>query len=87
MTDTGTRRGSRWILPLLLGALALAACTSPPAPDAPAGRSASDARVQSFLGQAPPDAFTAGTWVGPAGPTSLAALRGRVVYVQFAFPT
>lgn len=78
----------------LLGALLLAACSnaSAPAPGpasaaAPAGRSTSDSRVQSFLGRTPPDAFTGGAWVGRAGPTSLAALRGRVVYVQFAFPT
>jgi len=42
--------------------------------------------VKSFQGQPPPDVFTNGTWVSRSGPTSLAALRGRVVYLQFAFP-
>ena len=64
----------------------LAACAGPGA--APrGGRSTQDARVRSFAGRTPPDVFTLGTWVGPAGPTSLSELRGRVVYLQFAFPT
>ncbi len=50
------------------------------------GRTTQDARVKSFVGQVPPDVLTQGQWVSRAGPTSLASLRGRVVYLQFAFP-
>ena len=72
--------------PVLAGLFAIAivaACAGSPA--AP-GRSTADPRVKSFAGQTPPDVLTDGTWVARAGPTSLAALRGRVVYLQFAFP-
>ena len=79
-----------------LAALALAiaagvflSCSGPASSpsQAPTGaRSTSDARVKSFMGRQPPDVFTGGTWVSRAGPTSLAALRGRVVFLQFAFP-
>jgi hypothetical protein len=51
------------------------------------GRSTSDPRVRSFAGQVPPALAADGTWLNVAAPTSLAAQRGRVVYVQFAFPT
>jgi hypothetical protein len=85
-------------LPLAAGAaLLLAACSSPsggggataqatrPSP----GRSApstSDSRVRSFLGRPPPEIAPDVRWLdGPPAP--LASLRGRVVYVQFAFPT
>ncbi len=76
---------------LLLAAVLLAATacssSSPPGPrSAPSGRSTTDSRVKSYMGQVPPDVFQNGTWVSRAGETSLAALRGRVVYVQFAFP-
>jgi hypothetical protein len=75
---------------LLLSVVVLSACSTGAAP-APqraqaSGRSTTDARVKSFMGQTPPDVLTNGTWVSRAGPTSLAALRGRVVYLQFAFP-
>ena len=64
-----------------------AACASPSSgPRQGAGRSTSDERVKSYQGKVPQDVFTDGTWVSQAGATSLAALRGRVVYVQFAFP-
>ena len=69
--------------------LVAAACAGPSAPNTrstPSGRSTTDSRVKSYMGQVPPDVFSQGTWVGRAGETSLAALRGRVVYVQFAFP-
>ena len=72
--------------PLILLLLVLAAACSSPGGQTSSGRSTQDARVKSYRGQTPPDVFTNGTWVGEAGPTSLAALRGRVVYLQFAFP-
>ena len=90
MTRHGRRELGVGALLLLLSAAVIAACSN--AGPAPAGRTAagsrstSDARVKSFAGQTPPDVFTDGTWVSKAGPTSLAALRGRVVYLQFAFP-
>jgi hypothetical protein len=77
-----------------LAALTLGACASsagaPPAgasgagPSA-SGRSTTDARVRSFVGQPPPELGEL-AW-GPAPATSLAAQRGRVVFLQFAFPT
>ena len=51
------------------------------------GRSTRDARVKSYLGQLPPELSSDGVWIGVDGLTTLAALRGRVVYLQFAFPT
>ena len=92
MTDSRPRRPVRRIAVAALAAAILSACagsgSAPQAgPAARGGRSTQDARVRSFAGRTPPDVFTNGTWVGRAGPTSLAALRGRVVYVQFAFPT
>ncbi len=54
----------------------------PPAADA----AAKNARVRSFLGRMPPEIAPDARWLD-APPSSLAALRGRVVYVQFAFPT
>jgi hypothetical protein len=88
-------------LPALLGAGALAsllcACSSPsggggataqatrPSPGASVP-STSDSRVRSFLGRPPPEIAPDARWLdGPPAP--LASLRGRVVYVQFAFPT
>jgi hypothetical protein len=79
----------RWGAPLLLGAAALlfAGCaTSPAGGGGGSGRSTADPRVRSFRGQAASE-LAAGTWLNAAGPTSLGALRGRVVYLQFAFPT
>ena len=79
-------------MPRLLVAIVLliaTACSSsaPPGPRAATGgRSTTDSRVKSYMGQVPPDVFQNGTWVSRAGETSLAALRGRVVFVQFAFP-
>ncbi|MHC5010205.1 MAG: hypothetical protein ACYTG6_04545 [Planctomycetota bacterium] len=65
-------------------ALGLAtACTS----TAGGRRSTSDDRVRSFMGEVPPELPSTGTWTNVGQPTSLAALRGRVVYLQFAFPT
>ena len=75
-------RASRLLAAAIVLALAAACAGSPGA----GGRSTTDSRVRSFAGQVPPDVFTDGTWVARAGPTSLAALRGRVVYLQFAFP-
>jgi len=69
-------------LPLLVLLAAVAAgCSS-----APAAPSTSDARVAKRVGQAPPELGSDLRWLN-APPTTLAALRGRVVYVQFAFPT
>jgi hypothetical protein len=86
---------------LALALAATVACTAPgdgsSAPSAPGrgpsatrpspgGRSTADARVRSFAGRVPPELAPDARWLG-APPSSLAALRGRVVYVQFAFPT
>ena len=81
---------------LAASAVSLAACSS--GSPAPAGstaaapvaarpaRSASDSRVRTLRGTVPPElAANARTLNAPA--TTLAALRGRVVFVQFAFPT
>ncbi len=62
-------------------ALACAACASPDG-----GRSTLDARVQTFRGRTPPELSADVRWLN-APPSTLSALRGRVVYVQFAFPT
>jgi thiol-disulfide isomerase/thioredoxin len=59
------------------------ATTTLPPPPAP-GRSDADAWFHSFRGKAPPELDAEGTWVN-GGPATLASLRGRVVYVQFAF--
>ena len=64
---------------LLISVLLLSACSTG------GSRSTSDARVRSFRGQTPPELPTDGVWLGGGG--SLASLRGRVVYVQFTFPT
>lgn len=90
MTSRSRTRTPLRAAALLLSVVVLSACSNAtPAPvgTASAGtRSTTDARVKSFMGQVPPDVLTNGTWVSRAGPTSLAALRGRVVYLQFAFP-
>jgi hypothetical protein len=70
--------------PLAIGALLLSACTS--GAGVGGARSTDDARVRSLRGQVPPELAADARWLG-APPTSLAALRGRVVFVQFAFPT
>jgi hypothetical protein len=71
----------RRLLVLAVAGLSLAACSS-----SGAARSTSDSRVRSFLGRIPPDLAPDARALN-ATPTTLAALRGRVVYVQFAFPT
>ena len=68
-------------------ASALAGCTSSGSTGLSGAASPStDARVRSFLGQAPPDLAAEARWLRTA-PTSLAAHRGQVVFLQFAFPT
>ena len=63
---------------------------NPPPPLAPpgvppaAGTSDADPYWFSFVGKAPPPLSADGTWV-VGRPTTLSALRGRVVYLQFAF--
>jgi hypothetical protein len=74
-----------------LATLGLAGCASQASSgaDAPAGdsgRSTSDPRVRSFLGQVPPELGADLRWVMRA-PAPLASLQGRVVFLQFAFPT
>jgi hypothetical protein len=71
----------RNVLGLALLPLLLAACTS-----GGGGRSTEDPRVRSLRGQVPPELAGDVMWSN-SPPTSLAGLRGRVVYVQFAFPT
>jgi hypothetical protein len=67
---------------LALGTLLLAGCSSPAAPRG----GGSDPRVLSLMGQTPPEVAPDARWLN-APPTTLAGLRGRVVFVQFAFPT
>jgi len=50
------------------------------------GRSTDDARVRRLVGTVPPELAADARWIQGSG-TTLAALRGRVAYVQFAFPT
>jgi hypothetical protein len=78
-----------------LGVLVLSACAGPqgasersgPEPRRTAGSSSTtDSRVRSFRGQAPPELSPDARSLN-APPATLASLRGRVVYVQFAFPT
>jgi hypothetical protein len=95
MHEDDTRRRRAGLLMGLVGLAVLiaAACSAPRSTTggaAPAanssGRSTQDERVKSYRGQVPPDVFRQGTWVGSAGETSLAAERGRVVFLMFAFP-
>lgn len=70
-------------------AVVLAACSSPGSPrvsSPDSHRASTDARVHSFFGQAPPEIAADVRWLN-AQPISLAALGGRVVFLQFAFPT
>ena len=74
------------LLPIAVAGLV--SCTAPTGtrPTAPGASEARDARVRSFLGRVPPEIAPDARWIG-APAASLAALRGRVVYLQFAFPT
>ena len=64
----------------LLAVLLLAACAS-----SSGGRSTADSRVRSFKGTVPPE-LPQTSWMR-SDVSSLAQLRGQVVYLQFAFPT
>ncbi len=66
------------LLAVLVAAL-LAGCSTA------GGKSTSDPRVKRLIGQQAQELPADGTWLN--GATSLASLRGRVVYLQFAFPT
>lgn len=83
-------RGMRTTILLALAAAGLVACAAPKgAPPSSTGRPPAqrhDSRVRSFVGQVPPEIAGDARWLSGA-PSSLAALRGRVVYLQFAFPT
>jgi len=70
----------------LLLALPLAGCASGSSGSGGAASPSTDARVRSFLGQAPPDMAAEARWLR-SGPSSLAAHKGQVVFLQFAFPT
>ncbi len=64
----------------------LLSCSSPqPASPGAVSRSG-DPRVLALLGQTPPEVPADVRWLN-GQPASLAALRGRVVFLQFAFPT
>jgi hypothetical protein len=56
------------------------------APSAAASQRAADPRVRPLRGQAPPEFTSDVRWLN-APATPLAGLRGRAVFVQFAFPT
>jgi hypothetical protein len=76
----GARMNRTSLVAVALGVM-LAACSS-----GAATRGVSDARVRSFVGQAPPELAADARWLN-APPSTLAGLRGRVVFLQFAFPT
>ena len=72
---------------MLLAALVLSvACSSAPSSGSrqTGSRSTSDPRVRSYVGQVPPELPADGTWSDPSRP-SLAAHRGRTVFLIFAF--
>jgi thiol-disulfide isomerase/thioredoxin len=50
-----------------------------------AGTSDSDPLYYSFLGKEPPELASNGAWLTPASASTLAGLRGQVVFVFFAF--
>jgi hypothetical protein len=60
--------------------------TSPSSSPSSTARSTADSRVRSFRGQVPPELAPDARWLN-APRATLASLRGRVVFVQFAFPT
>jgi hypothetical protein len=80
------------LLVALVAVAALAAgCSAGPSAGPSSGaagtaRRAADPRVRSFMGQALPDVTGDVRWLN-VPPTTLGALRGRVVFLQFAFPT
>ncbi len=78
------RNASTLAAPAMLAVLALlvAACASPGG----GGASTMDSRVRTYRGRTPPELAADARWLN-APPSSLAGLRGRVVYLQFAFPT
>jgi thiol-disulfide isomerase/thioredoxin len=49
------------------------------------GKTDADPLYFSFLGREPPELAPGGTWVNPADGPTLASLRGKVVFLQFAF--
>ncbi len=60
--------------------------TSIPDPSAPAaGTSDADPLYLNFMGQVPPELSSDGSWVTPASASSLAGLRGSVVFLVFSF--
>jgi hypothetical protein len=72
----------RRTLGLLVAMLAWTGCKS-----TGAGRSpTTDARVHSLRAQTPPDFTPDARWLN-APSASLASMSGRVLFVQFAFPT
>ena len=74
-------------VPFALCGLLLTACASKEPAVPRAARSTDDPRVQSFEGKPPPDLAIDAMWLNAPATSSLAAMRGRVVYLQFAFPT
>jgi len=68
-------------IPLLFLSAVLAGCTSGGSAPSTASPPASQR-----AGQAPPEFADDVRWLN-APPTTLAGLRGRAVFVQFAFPT
>jgi thiol-disulfide isomerase/thioredoxin len=49
------------------------------------GRTDADPLYFSFLGREPPELAPGGNWLNPADGPTLASLRGKVVFLQFAF--
>lgn len=72
----------RRTLGLLVGMIACAGCASPAKGRAPT----TDSRVPKRVAQTLPEFAPEARWLN-APPASLASLRGRVLFVQFAFPT
>jgi hypothetical protein len=74
---------------LVLACIVAAGCSSggpSPASSRSGAPRASDSRVKPLRGQPPPEFTSDVRWLDTP-PTTLAALRGKVVFVQFAFPT
>jgi hypothetical protein len=77
-------RTNAWLL--VAACVVATGCSSGGASSRSGTQSAADPRVKSLKGQPPPEFAGDARWLN-APATSLAALRGKVVFVQFAFPT
>jgi hypothetical protein len=76
--DVGLFGGRAWFaVPALTVAMLCGSCAQP------MGGSAK--YFNSYMNQAPPELAAAGAWINSPETLSLAALRGRVVWLEFSF--